>query len=162
MNAIPPLELTVGMRLREAGLTVAAAESCTGGLILKRLTDIAGSSAYVLGGVVSYANRVKQHVLGVDADVLAREGAVSEPVARQMAEGVRALLGADVALSVTGIAGPGGGSAEKPVGLTYIGLSAAEGTWVRRFVWTGDRAENRRLSADAAFRLLLDYLDGQL
>ncbi len=156
------LEQTVGERLREARLTVAAAESCTGGLILKRLTDVPGSSAYVLGGVVSYANSVKERVLGVAADVLAREGAVSEPVAHQMAAGVRALLGADVALSVTGIAGPGGGTAEKPVGLTYIGLSSAEGTWVRRFVWAGDRAENRRLSADAAFRLLLDYLDGRL
>jgi len=156
------LEQTVGARLRQAGLTVAAAESCTGGLILKRLTDVPGSSVYVLGGVVSYANSVKERVLGVDGGVLAREGAVSEPVARQMAEGVRALLGADVALSVTGIAGPGGGTAEKPVGLTFIGLSAAAGTWVRRFVWTGDRAENRRLSADAAFRLLLDFLDGRL
>jgi nicotinamide-nucleotide amidase len=162
MNDSQPLEMTVGVRLRAPGLTVATAESCTGGLILKRLTDIAGSSAYVLGGVVSYANSVKEHVLGVDGDVLAREGAVSEPVARQMAEGVRALLGADVALSVTGIAGPGGGTAEKPVGLTYIGLSTAAGTWVRRFVWPGDRAENRRHSADAAFRLLLSYLDEQL
>ncbi len=162
MSAPPSLELTVGVRLREAHLTIAAAESCTGGLILKRLTDIPGSSTYVLGGVVSYANSVKERVLGVESGVLVREGAVSEPVARQMAEGVRRLLGADVALSVTGIAGPGGGTAEKPVGLTYIGLSAPEGTWVRRFVWTGDRTENRRLSADAAFRLVLDYLEGQL
>ncbi len=162
MSAPLPLEQTVGARLRQAGLTFAAAESCTGGLLLKRLTDVPGSSAYVLGGVVSYANSVKERVLGVDGGVLVREGAVSEPVARQMAEGVRALLGADVALSVTGIAGPSGGTAEKPVGLTFIGLSAAAGTWVRRFVWTGDRAENRRLSADAAFRLLLDFLDGRL
>ncbi len=156
------LEQTVGDRLRAAGLTIATAESCTGGLITARLTAVAGSSDYVLGGVVSYANAVKQQVLGVGAETLAQHGAVSEPVARQMADGVRRLLQAAVALSVTGIAGPGGGTAEKPVGLTFIGLSTPAGTWVRRFLFSGDRAQNRAQSVTAALQFVLDYLDGQL
>jgi PncC family amidohydrolase len=156
------LEVQVGERLRALGLTIALAESSTGGLIAKRLTDISGSSAYVIGGVVAYADEVKRRVLGVSAQTLIDHGAVSEPVARQMAEGARHLFETDFALSVTGIAGPTGATAAKPVGLHYIGLSAAHGTWVRRYVWDGDRAHNRAATADAAFRLLLDYLDGRL
>jgi nicotinamide-nucleotide amidase len=156
------LEVQVGERLRALGLTIALAESSTGGLIAKRLTDISGSSAYVMGGVVAYADQVKRRVLGVSAQTLIDHGAVSEPVARQMAEGARHLFETDFALSVTGIAGPTGATATKPVGLHYIGLSAADGTWVRRYVWNGDRAHNRAATADAAFRLLLDYLDSNL
>jgi nicotinamide-nucleotide amidase len=157
-----PLEVQVGERLTARGLTIALAESSTGGLIAKRLTDISGSSAYVIGGVVAYANAVKQRLLGVSEQILIDHGAVSEPVARQMAEGARHLFGTDLAISVTGIAGPTGATATKPVGLHYVGLSAADGTWVRRYVWDGDRAHNRASTADAAFRLVLDYLDGEL
>ena len=157
-----PLEVIVGERLRQRGLTLATAESSTGGLIAKRLTDISGSSAYVIGGVVAYADAVKQQMLGVQADTLRAFSAVSEAVAREMAEGVRERLGTDLAVSVTGIAGPTGATETKPVGLHYVGLSAAAGCWVRRFVFDHDRAGNRMAAADAAFRLLLDYLDGTL
>ncbi len=157
-----PLEVVVGERLRALGWTLATAESSTGGLIAKRLTDIPGSSAYVIGGVVAYADEVKQNVLGVSTQTLIDHGAVSEPVARQMAEGARRLFGTDLAVSVTGIAGPTGATAVKPVGLHFIGLSAPRGTWVRRFVWDGDRDHNRRAAAEAALRLVLDYLDGPL
>ena len=156
------LETQVGRRLAARGLTIALAESSTGGLIAKRLTDISGSSAYVIGGVVAYANAAKQRLLGVSEQTLIDHGAVSELVARQMAEGARHLFGTDLAISVTGIAGPTGATATKPVGLHYVGLSAADGTWVRRFVWDGDRAHNRESTADAALRLVLDYLDGKL
>lgn len=159
---IPLLEEEVGVRLRARGLTLATAESSTGGLIAKRLSDISGSSAYLIGGIIAYADAVKEIWLGVQAETLRAHGAVSEPVARQMAEGARIRLGTDLALSVTGIAGPTGATATKPVGLHYVGLSAAEDTWVRRFVFSGDRAANRMAAADEAFRLLLDYLDGRL
>ena len=157
-----PLEVTVGDALRARGMTIATAESSTGGQIIARLTDISGSSAYVIGGIVAYADSVKQQMLEVREQTLIDHGAVSEPVARAMADGARRLFRTDLALSVTGIAGPTGATAAKPVGLTYIGLSAPDGTWVRRFVWQGDREHNRRESADAALRLLLDYLDGTL
>ena len=114
----PALEAQVISRLRALGQTIVTAESSTGGLIAKRLTDISGSSACVLGGVVSYADEIKEKVLGVQKQTLIDYGAVSEPVAQQMAEGARRLFGTDFALSVTGIAGPGGGSAEKPVTIT--------------------------------------------
>ena len=157
-----PLEAAAGEALRARGMTIATAESSTGGLIIARLTDRSGSSAYVIGGVVAYADAVKQAALGVREQTLLDHGAVSEPVAREMADGARRAFGTDVALSVTGIAGPTGATATKPVGLTYIGLSTPGGTWVRRFVWQGDRARNRRESVDAALRLLLEYLDGTL
>ncbi len=160
--AQPLLEVLAGEQLAARGLTIATAESSTGGLIAKRLTDISGSSAYVIGGVVAYADEVKQKLLGVTRQTLIDHGAVSEPVARQMAIGVRELLGADLALSVTGIAGPTGATPTKPVGLHFIGLSAAGGAWVRRYVWDGDRDHNREVTANAAFRLLLAYLDGTL
>lgn len=157
-----PLEAAAGEALRARGMTIATAESSTGGLIIARLTDRSGSSAYVTGGVVAYADAVKQAALGVREQTLIDHGAVSEPVAREMADGARRAFGTDIALSVTGIAGPTGATPTKPVGLTYIGLSTPDGTWVRRFVWRGDRARNRRESVDAALRLLLDYLDGTL
>jgi PncC family amidohydrolase len=155
------LENRVGELLRAHGLTVAAAESCTGGLILHRLTNIAGSSAYVLGGAVTYSNAAKMSVLGVREATLIDHGAVSAPVAAEMAAGVRQLLGASVAVSVTGIAGPGGGTPTKPVGLTFIGLSAAlpPVERVERYVWAGDRLANKQQSADAALRLLITYLE---
>ncbi|NLE50461.1 MAG: CinA family protein [Chloroflexi bacterium] len=156
------LEARVGQRLRSAGLTIATAESSTGGLVATRLTDVPGSSAYMIGGVVAYANRAKRRLLSVDEQTLAENGAVSEPVAREMAVGVRLLFGVDLGVAVTGIAGPDGATATKPVGLTYVALSSARGMWVRRFIWTGDRQQNRAQSADASFQMVLDYLAGAL
>ena len=150
------LSAQVGMALTARGATICAAESCTGGLILSALTDCAGSSAYVLGGVVTYSNQAKMQFLGVGEATLLAHGAVSEATAAEMATGAQALFDSDYALSVTGIAGPGGATADKPVGLTYIGLAARGGRQrVERHVWAGDRIENKRLSVAAALRLLL-------
>ena len=137
---------------------VATAESCTGGLLGHVLTEVAGSSAYYLGGIVSYADDVKLGALGVPQDLLATHGAVSEAVAAAMAEGARARIGADLAASVTGIAGPGGDTPGKPVGLTFVAVADAEGTTVVRHVWGGDRSENKRSRAAAALDLLLARL----
>jgi PncC family amidohydrolase len=138
------------------GWTVVTAESCTGGLVADTLTDVPGSSGYVLGGIVAYADAVKEAQLGVPADVLAAHGAVSAQVAVAMASGARERLGAAFAVSVTGIAGPDGGTDAKPVGLTYIGLAGPDGVEVRRFAWMGDRAANKRSSARAALELLIE------
>jgi PncC family amidohydrolase len=138
------------------GLTVATAESCTGGLVAAAITDVAGSSGYFVGGIVSYADEAKRTLLDVPAEMLAAHGAVSAQVVRAMAIGARSRLGASLAVSVTGVAGPAGGSAEKPVGLTYIGVADARGADVRRFSWNGDRAANRRASTIAALELLVE------
>jgi PncC family amidohydrolase len=138
-------------------LTVATAESCTGGLIAATITAIPGSSGYFLGGVVSYADTAKAGLLGVPPVVIASHGAVSAQVARAMAVGVRERLNASLAVSVTGIAGPDGGTDAKPMGLTYIGLADAGGTEVRRFTWPGDRARNREESAAAALAWLIEH-----
>ena len=138
------------------GLTVALAESCTGGLVAAALTETAGSSGFFVGGVVSYADAAKRDLLGVGADVLAYHGAVSAQVARAMAEGARDRFGASLGGSVTGIAGPDGGSDEKPVGLTYLGVADERGVDVRRIVWSGDRAANRRDSGIALIELVLE------
>ena len=138
------------------GLTVAAAESCTGGLIAEAITSVAGSSGYFLGGIVSYADRVKIELLAVPAAVIESHGAVSAQAARAMAAAARERFGTSLAVSVTGIAGPGGGSAAKPVGLTYVGLADASGVEVRRFAWTGDRNSNRDESAAAALGWLIE------
>ena len=142
----------------DRGLTVATAESCTGGLVAHAITEIAGSSAYYLGGFVTYADDVKRDQLGVPPELLAAHGAVSAQVARAMAEGARSRLGTDLGVAITGIAGPGGGSAEKPVGLTYVAVADAAGVDVRRHLWPGDRSANKRDSAVAALELLLDRL----
>jgi PncC family amidohydrolase len=154
-------ETDIGRRLVDLGWTVATAESCTGGLVGGRLTGASGSSRYFAGGVTAYANRVKTAVLGVDADVLEREGAVSAPVAERMAEGVRAALGVDVGVAVTGIAGPEGGSPEKPVGLVFVAVSGPGGGMVRRCMFSGDRETVRRQAADAALDLLVEYVNEQ-
>jgi PncC family amidohydrolase len=138
-----------------AGLSVATAESCTGGLVAHELTEIPGSSGYFLGGIVAYADATKLTALGVPAELLERHGAVSAQVARAMAEGARERLSADLAVAVTGIAGPGGGSDAKPVGLTYIALDGPAGCEIRRFVWPFDRSANKRASAVAAIELLI-------
>jgi len=142
----------------ERGVAVAAAESCTGGLISKLITDVAGSSGYFRGAIVSYADETKVRLLGVPEDRLAAHGAVSAQVARSMAVGVRERMAVDLAVAVTGVAGPGGGSPAKPVGLTYVAVADAAGVDVRRFVWVGDRAANREATACAAVELLLDRL----
>jgi PncC family amidohydrolase len=157
-QAPEPLEVRIYRLMTAKGLTFAAAESCTGGLITHRLTNVPGSSAYVIGGIVAYANEAKVKLLDVQVETLKQYGAVSEQVARQMARGTCLALGTDVALSVTGIAGPGGGTEAKPVGLTYIGLRAPGIDQVIRHVFTGDREANKTASAEAALQLLYDYL----
>ncbi len=154
------LEIQIGEALRARGWTICTAESCTGGLIMHRLTNVAGSSEYVLGGIVAYANGVKQNILKVKQGTLIGNGAVSEPVAAEMVTGVRDLMKADVAVSVTGIAGPGGGTASKPVGLVYIGLAAPDGVLVvKRHVFEGDRITIKSASAEAALALVLETLE---
>lgn len=143
----------------ERGLTIGTAESCTGGLIGHALTSIPGSSDYYRGGVISYSNELKRDLLGVSADELERHGAVSEEVARAMAQGARARLDVDCAVAVTGVAGPGGGTADKPVGLTYVAVAGPRGTRSRRHQWAGDRRENKECSASAALELLLETLE---
>jgi PncC family amidohydrolase len=143
------------------GRTLATAESCTGGLVAHAITEIGGSSGYFRGGFVTYANDVKRDQLGVGEELLAAHGAVSAQVARAMAEGVRTRLGADLGIAVTGVAGPGGGTPEKPVGLTYVAVADAIGVDVRRHHWTGDRSSNKRESATAVLELVLERVAGQ-
>jgi len=150
----------VAQELRTAGKTVAVAESCTGGLLGARLTDLPGSSTWFRGGFLAYANELKENLLGVPADLLEREGAVSDPVARRMAETARARCGADYGLAITGIAGPDGGTAEKPVGLVFIALADANGAEVVRAHFPGDRATNREWSVQRALDLLRVRLAG--
>lgn len=138
------------------GLTLATAESCTGGLVGHSITENPGSSAYYLGGVVSYADSIKIDQLGVSGDLIERYGAVSEHVAVAMAVGIRARFGSDLAISVTGVAGPGGGGEAKPVGSTFVAFSGPHGSDVRRHEWQGDRAGNKRSSAAAALELAID------
>lgn len=153
------LEIVVGTLLRDQNKTIGTAESCTGGLVAHLLTNISGSSAYVLGGVVAYANQIKQAVLGVQEKTLIAYGAVSEQVAGEMALGAIRLLGVDVAVSITGIAGPSGGTPEKPVGLTYIGLADRNGIYrVQQHIWSSDREGNKFASATAALELIIEYL----
>jgi PncC family amidohydrolase len=154
------LEETIGQLLVEHRLTLAVAESCTGGLVGHRLTNVPGSSAYFIGGVVAYAYDAKERLLGVSHNTLYDYGAVSEQTAREMARGARRVLGTDLGLSITGIAGPGGGLPDKPVGLTWVALSARDVEEARQFVWAGDRESNKQQSAEAALRLVSDYLQG--
>lgn len=152
------LEQEIVEKLTVSGKTLAVAESCTGGLLGARITSVSGSSACFLGGVISYSNEVKEGLLGVPGALIATHGAVSEPVAMAMAEGVRRRTGADFALSITGIAGPDGGTAAKPVGLVYIGLAGGGDTVVRRFVFGGDRSTVRKSAVEEALTVLLSVL----
>lgn len=156
------LEVLVGRLLTQRGLTFAAAESCTGGLLGHRVTNVPGSSAYYQGSITAYSYDVKEQLLHVRHDTLYNYGAVSDQTAREMARGVRRALRADIGVAVTGIAGPGGGMPEKPVGLVYVALAAEDGEWVERHVWSGDRWENKARSAEAALDLLRRYLEGHL
>ena len=155
-------EETAGRLLLARGMRVAVAESCTGGLVMHGLTNVPGSSRYFLGGVVAYANEAKVQILGVPKETIVAHGAVSVETAQAMAEGVRGLFGADVALAVTGVAGPAGGTPGKPVGLTYVALATAETTLWREYHWTGSRAENKDASARAALELLCRFLDSRI
>jgi PncC family amidohydrolase len=159
VNVPEALEFVVGKLLVEKKLTLSLAESCTGGLIGHRLTDVPGSSGYFMGGVMAYSYNAKEKLLNVRHATLSDFGAVSPETAIEMARGVRRILDTDIGLSVTGIAGPGGGLPDKPVGLVYISLSTR--TWERteKFVWQKDRAGNKWDSSEAALQMLKDYLD---
>ena len=156
------LELRVGIHLNERKLTLSTAESCTGGLVASRITDVSGSSAYFLGGIVAYSYEAKAALLDVSWDTLNGKGAVSRETVIEMARGARKALGADIAVSVSGIAGPGGGTPDKPVGTVWVGLATPSGEEARHFVWDGDRIQNKHLSSEAALQFVLDYLEGKL
>ena len=137
------------------GYQLAVAESCTGGMLAAAITDLPGVSSFFIGGIVSYSNEVKQGLLHVPLEVLADHGAVSEQTARAMAEGVRNRLEADVGVGITGIAGPGGATERKPVGLVHIAVATPAGTFCRADVWSGDRSSVREASVRAALELTL-------
>ncbi len=152
-------EVRLAQAFRRRGWTLALAESCTGGLIGHRLTNIPGASDYFLGGIVAYAYEAKERLLGVRHQTLYVHGAVSRETAIEMARGARLALGADVGVSVTGIAGPGGGLPDKPVGLTWIAVSTRDGEEAEQYLWSADRLGNKDQSAEAAIDLLLQTVD---
>jgi len=156
------MEWHIGEIFHKIKATLVTAESCTGGLIAHRITNVPGSSVYFLGGVVAYAYQAKADLLGVSWDTLNTKGAVSSEAVLEMARGARKALGGDIALSVSGVAGPGGGTPQKPVGTTWIGLVVPDGEWTRHFLWSGNREQNKAYSADAALQMLLDYLQGKI
>jgi PncC family amidohydrolase len=153
------LELQLGQALRQSGLRLAVAESCTGGLIGHRLTNISGSSTYYMGSITAYAYEAKVRLLGVKWETLEKHGAVSSETVGEMALGVRRALAADVGISVSGIAGPGGGTPEKPVGLVYFGLSTAKGIWTSNKHFEGERVQVKEQAADFALQFVLEHLD---
>jgi PncC family amidohydrolase len=157
-----PLEAQIGKLLKERGLKLCLAESCTGGLIGDRITNLPGSSDYFMGSVVAYAYEAKVALLNVSWDTLNSRGAVSPETVLEMARGARRVLDTDIAVSVSGIAGPGGGTDEKPVGTTWIGLVSGSGEWTRHFLFAGDRVQNKSSAAEAALQILLDFLKGHL
>jgi nicotinamide-nucleotide amidase len=152
------LEYQIGTLLRERGIKLVTAESCTGGLIASRITDIPGSSDYFLGGIVAYAYQAKVSLLNVSWETLKKFGAVSRETVLEMARGARKVLTADLAISVSGIAGPGGGLPDKPVGTTWYGLVSSRGEWAYLRQFKSDRLHNKTFAADAAFVILGDYL----
>ena len=152
------LAARVGERCLSLGARIATVESCTGGLVGHLITETPGSSAYYLGGFVTYSDESKQVLVGVPPDLLTAHGAVSAQTAVAMAVGGRERTGAEIGVAVSGIAGPDGGSPAKPVGLTYVAVADADGAAVRRFVWAGSRAENKRSSAQAALELVLERI----
>jgi nicotinamide-nucleotide amidase len=160
-----PLEESIGPLLNEMGIKLVVAESCTGGLIGHRITNIAGSSEYYLGSITAYAYEAKERLLGVNHDTLLNYGAVSQETVLEMARGVRNTFSNDfpiektIGIAVSGIAGPGGGMPGKPVGLVWVGLSGAEGDFAWEHRWKGDRIQNKELSAEATLAHLMDYLE---
>jgi PncC family amidohydrolase len=153
-----PLEVVVGKLLRQRGLRLAVAESCTGGLVGHLITNVPGSSTYYMGSVTAYAYEAKVRLLGVRWETLEKYGAVSKETVLEMASGVRRALAADIGAAVSGIAGPGGSTPDKPVGLTWIGLSAAGVDEAWRFIWEGDRLAVKEQSARAVLQRVADYL----
>lgn len=153
------LEEDIGSLLKARGETLAIAESLTGGLVTSRITDVPGSSAYLVEGVVAYANEAKETLLGVHEATLIAHGAVSEPVAREMAEGIRGRASTTWGISTTGIAGPTGATEEKPLGLVYVAVAGPHGTVVRRNVFPGDRPGVKKASSDAVLALLLEQMN---
>jgi len=155
-----PVEIRLGALLRQRGLSLAVAESCTGGLVGHRITNVAGSSTYFMGGVISYANEAKVRLLGVRGETLEKHGAVSRETVLEMARGVRNVFAANVGIAVSGIAGPGGGTPDKPVGTVWIGLSTpgVEQAWCYRL--EGDRVQIKEGAAGRALEHLVEYLDG--
>jgi PncC family amidohydrolase len=153
------MEALVGKTLQAHKLTLAVGESCTGGLVGHTLTNVPGSSDYFLGGIIAYSYEAKERLLGVSHQTLYEHGAVSKETAVEMARGARSALGADVGLSVTGISGPGGGTPEKAVGLTWVAVSSRQGERAEQYLWDGDRESNKLQSAEAALSLLLKVLE---
>ena len=152
------LEEEIGSLLRQKGLTLGVVESATGGFISHRITNVPGSSDYYKGSVTAYSNEVKSGVVGVGEDTLIQYGAVSPQVAEELAEGGKLLLGADICIADTGIAGPSGATAEKPVGLFYLGLSHGEMSYSRKHQFQGNREQNKQSAAKEALRWLKEYL----
>ena len=152
------LKIEVTGLLKEQNLTLSLAESCTGGLIAQKITDMPGSSDYFMYGVVSYSNDAKNRILGVNHNTLEKYGAVSRETALEMAEGVRRIGDTDLAVAVTGIAGPGGGSDDKPVGLVYISLATRDGVECQKFIFEGDREGIREATARAALEMIRIYI----
>jgi len=144
--------------LKEKNLTVATAESCTGGLIAHTLTNISGSSDYFDRGIVSYSNRAKTKLLGVPEDILKKYGAVSKQVVKVMAESIRIKSNVDIGIATTGIAGPTGGTKEKPVGIVFIAISTSKGTNIRRYQFRGNRLQNKEHTCNAALWMILNHL----
>jgi PncC family amidohydrolase len=144
----------LGNIIKSTKLTISVAESLTGGLVQDKLTDIPGSSEYFMGGIIAYSNETKIKLLSVSKNTLSKYGAVSEQVAQEMAEGVKEIFGTKIGISTTGIAGPGGATPEKPVGLVYIGISMKSENLVRKFHFNGNREINKHRSAQAALELL--------
>ena len=149
-------------QLKARGLRIASAESCTGGMIASAITDVSGASEIFDLGLVTYSNKTKEQFLKVDACLLAEHGAVSEEVAKAMAQGLLAVSDADMALSVTGIAGPSGGTLEKPVGLVYIGLATKDELWAQCHIFSGNRQKIRQQTVEAALSLAERYLQREL
>jgi PncC family amidohydrolase len=156
------LETRAGVLLRQRGLRLAAAESCTGGLVGHRLTNIPGSSTYYMGSVTAYAYEAKVRLLGVRWETLEAHGAVSSQVVSEMAVGVRRAMAADIGISISGIAGPGGGTPEKPVGLVCFGLSDSDHIWTSKQHFSGGRVDIKIQAADFILQYLLEYLEGGL
>lgn len=156
------LEEVIAGLLNAKKLTIAVAESCTGGMIASRLTDVSGSSVYLERGLVTYSNAAKTSMLGVPAEIIEKHGAVSEETARRMAEGVRKLAGTDLGLASTGIAGPTGGSKEKPVGTVYLAVADAQKTICRHYSYRWDRKRNKEVFTEAALFLLKNFLQGKI
>jgi nicotinamide-nucleotide amidase len=155
------LEEDVGKLLIAKGLTIACAESCTGGLLTSRITDVPGSSAYLMGSVVSYSNQVKMDALGVQKETLARYGAVSEETANDMCQGIRKKFGTDIEVGITGIAGPGGATEDKPIGLVYIAVDGPMGIACCKNEFSGSRTEIKYQSTQKALNILRKYIGAQ-